>query len=103
MVFLLFVTNRQFDEDLLKSFVHIIYTELFKAIVLKDFKTVDIEYADDIRVSRIGHRIIDFLHYIIKNSTVECFRQSVSNGIGLIRILRDLVLCRSCTSTLDVL
>lgn len=46
-VFILFLLQNQFYEQLLEFFVAVVYTELFKTVDLEDFETINIQDADD--------------------------------------------------------
>ncbi len=46
MVFFLFLSERQIDEDLLQSFVDVVNAELFKAVCFENFKAVNVEHTN---------------------------------------------------------
>jgi hypothetical protein len=46
VVFFLFLSERQIDEDLLQSFVDVVDAELFEAVGFEDFKAVNVEHTN---------------------------------------------------------
>mmetsp|Transcript_27233 Transcript_27233/g.38372 ORF Transcript_27233/g.38372 Transcript_27233/m.38372 type:complete len:670 (+) Transcript_27233:792-2801(+) len=87
-VFFLFALQGELNEQLLKLFVTQVDGELLKAVVIKDFETVNVENTHNqlLSWSLAGQSVVDLLDNPVEKSLVHGFSKSVSGEHGLLRI-----------------
>lgn len=91
-VFFLLSFQRQLNEDLLEFFVDIVDAELFERVVLKDFKAIYVEYANDLVVGLAGfHRNVNAGDDPLEEVIVDSLGKGVSAGYRLSWIEGDVI------------
>lgn len=91
-VFFLLRFQRQLNEDLLEFFINVVDAKLLKRVVLEDFKSIYVEYANDVIVRLAGfHRNVNAGDDPLEEVIVDSLGKGVSAGYCLSWIEGDVV------------
>jgi hypothetical protein len=78
-VLFLFGLECQFNEDLLQFLVHVVDAKLFKAVLLEDFKAVNVQDTNVVLGGRIEDVLVDAHDNVIEQATVHVLGECITS------------------------
>jgi len=88
LVLFLFQYEHVMIEELLQSLISVVNTQLFKRVVIKDFKSSNVEYTNEELTLVLGVQcFVDTQYNLIEHTVEERFRQGLDTECHLSQVL----------------